>query len=157
MRPDTDIALFVHPERDCIYDEALFDTAQRKDVKDVIERQLEDYRKGGYPKHGGLFACGIMLRRQTPKVAAFNNAWWSEICTYSARDQWSFAYVARKMGMKLSFFKGGVYYHSKYFAYTPHKGDDISIPNEPSEEDVARAKAKLVEIRHISNTNTRKT
>ena len=155
MQPDTDIAIFTHPERDCIYEEASFDLRLCKDTKDLIERQMENYRAEGYPEHGGLYACGIMLRRQTPKVAAFNNAWWSEICTYSTRDQWSFAYLARKMDIKLSFFQGGVYYRNNYFAYTPHKGDGKSTANEPTPEDIQIAKNKLIEIRHTARTNTR--
>jgi hypothetical protein len=47
-----------------------------------------------------------MLRRHTPAVNAFNEAWWDEIARGSKRDQLSFPYVARKVGLRYGTFPG---------------------------------------------------
>jgi hypothetical protein len=47
----------------------------------------------------------VILRRHTPAVAAFNEAWWAEIQAGSRRDQVSFTYVAWKLGLRYATIK----------------------------------------------------
>lgn len=99
---DCDMALFKHPNRDCLYDEAI-ECAKRglDDVETIIE-QAKMYEEDGYAKHKGLCECGILIRRHTPKVEAFNNAWWSEYCRHSRRDQLSCLYAADKVALEIN-------------------------------------------------------
>jgi len=95
-----DMALFVHCERDCIYQEATTNIFMRKAPAEDINKQISRYRAEGYPAHNGLAETSILIRRHTPKVVAFNSLWWAEILRGTHRDQLSFNYVIWKMGMQ---------------------------------------------------------
>jgi len=119
---DVDMALFKHPDRDCIYDEApaakgLFEAHLK--VRDDIDKQIEHYREIDFPEHAGMGECNVIIRRNNPKVNAFNEAWWAEICRWSQRDQLSFPVTLAKHNLKVNFIKGNAREH-KYFRYTPH-------------------------------------
>jgi hypothetical protein len=98
---DNDIALFKHPKRDCIYDEAIRCATGKLDDPEVIIEQVSRYEREGYAKHKGLYECGVIIRRHTPKVIEFNNYWWAEYCRGSVRDQISCAYCADKVGLRI--------------------------------------------------------
>lgn len=114
---DYDMAVFGHPSRDCLYDEG--EACMHRDDRRIIEEELRRYRKEGYKEHQGLAEVGVMLRKHSKKMEAFNNAWWSQICRYSQRDQISFPYVAQKVGIKVNDMGGNVRKHP-YFSYSPH-------------------------------------
>lgn len=97
---DADIALYAHPTRDCIYDEALTCCKLGLDNVETIIEQVKAYEDRGYGKHKGLCECSFIVRRHTPKVEQFNNAWWSEYCRHSVRDQVSFMYALDKTGLQ---------------------------------------------------------
>lgn len=112
----TDLALFSHPWRDCIYEEADACIADGLDLSERIRGQMERYRAAAYPARNGLAACGILLRRHTPAIAALNRAWWTEIVRHSVRDQLSFDYVCWRLGVRYRKLAGG-YYDNPYFRY----------------------------------------
>jgi len=117
---DADIAVFKHFERDCVYDEA--EAAKGLDRSNIppIEAHAKFLRKKNYPKHNGLYECGIIIRRHSKKIEDFNNAWWSEICRHSSRDQLSFPYTLKKFpDLKINSIVGNPRDH-KYFKFTPH-------------------------------------
>jgi hypothetical protein len=95
-----DIAVFAHPNRDCIYDEAMVCAKLGLDNTETIIEQAKTYEDAGYGKHRGLCECNFIVRRHTPKVEQFNNAWWSEYCRHSVRDQISFMYALDKVGLE---------------------------------------------------------
>jgi len=97
---DCDLAVMKHPTRDCLYDEAMTCAKRGLDDVETIIKQAKTYEDSGFAKHKGLGECNIILRRHTPKVEEFNNAWWSEYCTHSRRDQISFPYVCDKVGIQ---------------------------------------------------------
>lgn len=113
-----DIALFPHPCRDCIYEEA----AACADLDDpaVIAAQMAKYKQEHYPKHNGLNATGVILRRHNARTEAFNNAWWSELCRYSLRDQLSFNYVLHKLDIRAASFPGHVFANPGLTSYEGH-------------------------------------
>jgi hypothetical protein len=115
----TDLAVFRHPERDCLYDEAEVCRAAGLDDSAVIDYQIRRYSAEGYPAHNGLIAAGVILRRHTPAIERFSNAWWSEICQGSIRDQLSINYVLHSLGMTPAYFPDGIY-TSRYFAFEGH-------------------------------------
>ena len=64
--------------------------------KDIITKQISDYRNKGYQDQG-LYETGILMRKNNEKVIAFNMLWWSEINSKSVRDQLSFSYIKWKL------------------------------------------------------------
>lgn len=98
-----DIAVFKHPTRDCIYAEAIECAKRGLDNVETIIEQARAYEIDGYAKNRGLGEGMFILRRHTPKVEAFNNAWWAEYCRYSVRDQISFMYALDKTGLRCNF------------------------------------------------------
>lgn len=98
---DCDLAVMKHPTRDCLYDEAMTCAKRGLDDVETIIKQAKTYEDDGFAKHKGLGECNIILRRHTPKVEEFNNAWWSEYCVHSRRDQISFPYAVDKVGISV--------------------------------------------------------
>lgn len=94
---DADLAVLRHPCRTCLYEEATECSLLRLDDPHRIADQVRRYRSAGFPAGAGLGESGVILRRHTREVAAFNEAWWAEIERGSVRDQISFPYVAREM------------------------------------------------------------
>lgn len=99
---DHDWAMWKHPNRDCIYDEAIACAKRKLDDPEVIIEQAVTYEKAGFPKKKGLCEGCFIVRRRTPKVEQLNNAWWSEYCRHSRRDQISFMYAADKVGLRIN-------------------------------------------------------
>lgn len=99
---DSDLTLFKHFERDCIYDEAIAVVQSKFEQPDVVERVVSRYRAENFPEHFGLSECGIIIRRDTPEVRALMRMWWNEICLGSHRDQLSFMYCVWKSGFPVN-------------------------------------------------------
>ncbi len=98
--------------RKCIYDEAKFikwlgDNHPRKHYKDnldVINNQIERYKKEGYPRNNGQARNTIIIRKhKNPKVIKVMKDWWQEVSYGSKRDQLSFPYVAWKNNLDFNF------------------------------------------------------
>ena len=123
---NADLAVMKHPLRDCIYDAADFCAEQRLDDPVVLHRQAQHYLALGYPRHMGLCACGLIIRRHTRAVAQFNDAWWSEYCRHSVRDQISFMFVARQTALNFAVieaprtFRDGKEYKSDFVEVVRH-------------------------------------
>lgn len=99
----SDICVYKHPTRKCAYVEARH--ISHLDHKNVISDQQKFYKNEGFPENFGLYACGIMLRRNTDKIKVLNLKWYEQICKYSSRDQVSFPYCLFKLGIEPSTFK----------------------------------------------------
>jgi hypothetical protein len=100
---ESDWAIFKHPDRQCIYDEAEACIRLSKDDPAIIQSQMALYRKENYPANNGLVESAVILRRHTEAVRQFNEAWFQEIRNNSRRDQLSFNYVAHKTGLKFRY------------------------------------------------------
>jgi hypothetical protein len=116
-----DIAVFRHPERDCLFDEAEACIRWGLDEPDRIRRQVKAYRAHGYPTANGLIAGGVVVRRHTEAINRLNEAWWGEVLTYSIRDQLSFNYAAWTKHVRYSVIPGD-YWRNPYFIHHPHHG-----------------------------------
>ena len=117
---DHDMALFAHPDRDCVYDEAEAWISNRNEEPGLIRAQMEHYRKEGYPPHNGLVAGGIILRRHlSPEAVRFDEDWWKEISHFSRRAQLSFNYVAWRNGFKWATLEGLIW-DNEYFHVAEH-------------------------------------
>jgi GT2 family glycosyltransferase len=118
---DSDMALFKHSERHCIYQEANICMQRRLDDPNVIKEQIQRYTKDGHPSNAGLGECTILLRRHTEQIKKFNEAWWEEIQHGSKRDQISFSYLTKKMGIKFKYFPGHLRTENYLFRRDFHK------------------------------------
>lgn len=101
---DYDICVFRHHARHSIYEEAEACKALGLDTPDIIDGQIDRYRREGLPDDTGLAELPIILRRHSKTMEAFNEAWWTEIVSGSWRDQLSFNYVAWKTGLRYATF-----------------------------------------------------
>jgi len=99
---DGGMAVFKHPDRDCVWDEyqACIDQGKFTDG-DPPEKYLNHLERLEYPKHNGLYAGTVIIRNmQDPRVKEFGELWWDAIKRWSYRDQLTLPYVLWKMDMK---------------------------------------------------------
>lgn len=117
---ESDIAVFKHSVRACIYSEAAACTKWELDDPAIIAAQMAKYHEDGYPTYNGLIESGVILRRHSRLIEFFNNAWWSEVCRYSRRDQLSMNYVLDALGIRPEFFPGTIYDNPGLVSYEDH-------------------------------------
>jgi len=96
---DADIALFKHPERNCVYREADIILATKFDKGYNVQSQMNFYKSCGYAEEVGLYELPCRIQRNTPQIQALMLTWWELICKYSSRDQLSlpFALTAHRI------------------------------------------------------------
>ncbi len=101
---DDDVILIRHPWRDCIYTEAeaaKIDWRWSPDYSGQdMAGQVASYREAGHPEHWGLFHGGMVVRRASTAMRAFDAAWWAEYCRWSSQDQLSLPYLLRRSGIR---------------------------------------------------------
>jgi hypothetical protein len=117
---DHDFAVFKHPDRDCLYEESTFCAERELDDPKVIIAQAAKYKAEGFAMRKGLAESSVIARRHTTKVIEFNNAWWSEFCMHSVRDQLSFMYAADKVGLRINWITPAARLGHPYFDYKNH-------------------------------------
>ena len=108
-----------HPDRKCVYDEAIACIAMGKDNKAVIERHVDSLRKVGFPERRGLTYGGFMFRNHI-KSAPMMTVCHALVEMGSARDQLSFvpsSWMTQTPIGKIP----GVLSLSKYFTYHQHR------------------------------------
>jgi len=67
----------------------------RKVYEEAI-KQVEHYEKIGLPKKEDMAMGGVIIRKHSPLVEKFNEAWWSEICRWGQRDQLSLPMILKQ-------------------------------------------------------------
>lgn len=98
-----EIAALVHPERDCIYDEAYFVSNRAMGPVEHDYTSIEwchKLWKEKYPRHYGLCETGVLFRMNSEQIEKMNEVWWNCIENYSKRDQLSFNYALWKCNLK---------------------------------------------------------
>jgi len=103
---DYEFLTLKHPDRQCSYVESMFCSIVNKDRRDVLEAQNEHYKKLGFPRDKGLVETRAVIRRNTTKIRLLDEAWWSQIETWSVRDQVSLPFVVWSMDMKIGLIPG---------------------------------------------------
>ena len=93
---NNDLAALTHPDRDCVFEEAEMCKQLEKDDPRIIDRQMARYKENGLSPHSGLAETKIVIRKNSGRVARFNDDWTLEILNNSLRDQLSFNYCALK-------------------------------------------------------------
>lgn len=115
-----DICVFRHMQRNCVYQELEACLQLRKDDPQVMRRQVNTYRREGYPYNRGLAETTAVLRRHSPQVKALNEAWWRELVTGSVRDQLSFDVVCWRLGVPYATFDG-TRTRCPHYKWRPHR------------------------------------
>lgn len=116
---DKDVLVFKHPERNCIYDEAVVCKSLHLDSHSIIDSQVSRYRLLGWPINAGLASCRIIVRRNNDVIEQCNNKWWAEITSGSVRDQLSFPVVFDK---HIKYIEHPDSYNNEFFTVYPHSG-----------------------------------
>lgn len=97
------MAVPLHPLRDCIYDEARAVVAADKESCSAAMRVIGFLKDKGFPRHAGLYENAVLLRRGgDPALAAMDSMWWGFLQTLSGRDQLSMVYCARKCSVSIT-------------------------------------------------------
>lgn len=86
-----------HPRRFRIEQEAIAIARYGYLPLETAESYVADYRAEGFTADV-LTATGLLARRRSPQVTAFNEAWWAEVQRWHGRDQASADYAAWKTG-----------------------------------------------------------
>ena len=120
-----DILAFRHPEgRDCIYQEAQYCKNMIK-YKDVdIQGQVNYYRAVGHPEHYGLWACGMLVRKNNERIDKFNEMWWEHNLEFTYQDQLSFPFCIERSGVKLVTLELNQHSNDLITFMTPHSSDN---------------------------------
>ncbi|MBV8720623.1 MAG: DUF616 domain-containing protein [Candidatus Eremiobacteraeota bacterium] len=106
---DNDIAVFKHPERNDVLEEAKASSKMKKYDGFDLCKQAEHYHSVGLPTPSGLYAGGVIARRSTPRVRKLMEHWWGENVAWSPQDQISFPFALWKLDMKTGLIAGNVY------------------------------------------------
>ncbi len=104
-------AMFRHPSRDCIFEEAVVSARMEKYAGQDVKGQVDAYRDLGFPEHAGLFACGVIARREplTKGLKSVNWKWWLENRKWTYQDQLSLPFVLRKSGVGVGVIEGNLW------------------------------------------------
>lgn len=94
------IAQFVHPWRDCVYDEADVSHGMAKYAGEPTVEQSLHNRETGHPAHWGLWATGVIARRHTAPVGEFGVRWLLRNLEWSFQDQLSEAPSLRESHLR---------------------------------------------------------
>jgi hypothetical protein len=97
-----DLAIPTHSFRDTVEEEFVAVDQGRLDSHERVTEQLEHYRRD-WPDTLAMRPLwnGIILRRNTPAVASWADAWWSHLLRYSRRDQLSVHAAAAISGVPI--------------------------------------------------------
>jgi len=116
------LALMKHPDRQCLYKEALFCAKIGKDKRARLTTQTKRYRQDDMPANWGLGCTKVVIRRNTAQMHALGDQWWSEVERHSFRDQVSLPYTCWKLGIQWDVIPGmcdGRHKHDELW-YTRH-------------------------------------
>lgn len=123
----SDMVLFKHPNRDCIYEELKASQSLEKYKTEPINEQIEAYKQL-YPRNGGLYACGVLVRKHTEEVKRVMQSWWLENIKWSYQDQLSFPFVCKQHNFTPGTFEENQY-NTGYFKVIWHDDGKQPVTN----------------------------
>lgn len=94
------LAQFLHPWRDCLYDEAEASAALPKYSGLMVRAQAQAYREAGHPEHWGLWATGVIARWHCQEVKNLGSLWMFENSLWTYQDQISQPHVLRLLDLR---------------------------------------------------------
>ncbi len=93
------LTMFVHPDRDCIYEEIVVSQTMLKYEGQPLDGQGAFYYQRGWPIHGGLWASTTFARRHTATVLQFGAAWFAHCDLLTYQDQVSLPVLLDQYGL----------------------------------------------------------
>lgn len=121
-----------HPHRQCIYEEAKAVIQSKKDTEERVTKQIEKYRKLGYPPKNGLIETNLLvINMKNAKTREIFSRWSDEIENESHRDQLSLNFCLWQAKAEwLPIFKEKITLRDSHeFAYMGH-GKNSGFPAE---------------------------
>ncbi len=118
----------IHPERNCLYQEAKVCVELKKDDPFTILKQIEFIKSEKYPKNNGLFETNFIFRNHhDAKIIKAMEDWWYMVSNFSRRDQLSFNYVLWKNKIKCGqLFDKNVRFMNDDFMFSDHGNKIVS-------------------------------
>ena len=91
---ELDLMLIKHPMRYCVYQEAQAVIELNKDSEELVNKQMDRYKKEEYPRGNKLFSSGIMvINNNSINTRKFYDIWYNEYKkSESKRDMLSLNY-----------------------------------------------------------------
>jgi O-antigen biosynthesis protein len=122
---DSSVAVFVHPDRDCIFDEVQASIPMKKYANLPLSEQVQYYKNFGTPTNCGLFACGVIGRKapNSHDTIKFEEEWWEENLRWTYQDQLSFAHLVYQKQIPVSIIPGNLW-SNKYFDVLQHTSEE---------------------------------
>lgn len=117
-----DFAVAIHPaKRKNIFEEAENILKRGFDIPSIVNPQMDRYIQEGFTSRH-VFQCGVMIRKNTPKVNKLMEEWMKEIGgENSIRDQLSLPYVMWKFKDNLPMIQKMDHRHLMFvLKYSPH-------------------------------------
>jgi hypothetical protein len=115
-----DMALFKHPHRDCVYEEAKAVMKLKKAPNDAVIAQMRRYYQEGLPKKFGLSANTLAVKHHSEALRKFERRWWYEVQRGSHRDQLALDYCRWKTGYQWGVIPGDPF-DSPLISLTGHR------------------------------------
>jgi len=100
-----DVCLLPHPERNHWIEEAQFLAERDEKLVEPLQKLINFLYKEGFASTT-LYETGVLLRKNTSRVAELNREWWDKVSNFCIRDQVSFPYAAWKSGVAVNTFPG---------------------------------------------------
>jgi hypothetical protein len=118
----SDLVMFQHPARDCIYDEVGASEPMVKYFGCDLRGQVARYQSQGWPAHNGLWATTTFARNHTPAVLAMGGAWFAhnELLTY--QDQLSLPPLLADYGLNPDPIPGNLW-GNPWFTLVAHRDE----------------------------------
>lgn len=114
------VLTFIHPKRDCVYEEGWACIDLRKANRHTLIDQMAFYMKRGIRPKSGMYQTGVIVRDNSEKVHEFNAKWHEELELYSHRDQLSI--VPARDAVRINITGMNITFFNQVFKITPHVG-----------------------------------
>ena len=93
--------IYGHNSRDCVYEEAKENLRLGLDEDNLIDSQINKYRKIKFPEHVGLYATGVIVRdHRDGRINYLERNWWKEIEEGTYRCQVNLPYAIQISRLK---------------------------------------------------------
>ena len=109
------IAQFAHPERDCIFEEALISAQLARYAGLPLLDQCASYQ---HPKHWGLWAAGAIAVRHTTQTRDFMQSWYLQCQQWGWQDQLSEPPMLARSQLRPVTLPGSIY-DNQWLKYEP--------------------------------------
>jgi hypothetical protein len=113
------LALFPHPDRRDVYEEADYSLTMPKYKGLPLQEQVAHY---GLPRNSGLYACTVMARQDQRWVRKLGRKWLREIERWSYQDQLSLPYLVWTHGWRVNLFPDYLWVN-RWFTISPHESE----------------------------------